>query len=131
MKSVTITRRESQSTRPGNYRVDFTIASGNNITPYLFVKQRVGLADGTYDDTFVTVASPSQIEEIQQQSPAAGEFFFRDNTISLISSDPTLIQTTANNILSDIQLTIQQSEDLDVLSAAETITVTNSSITYS
>jgi hypothetical protein len=97
----------------------------------LFVKQRILLADGTYDDTFVTVASPAQIEDIQQQSPAPGEFFYRDNTFSLISSDPTLLQTTANNILADVQLTIQQSEDLDVLSTAETITVTDSSITYS
>lgn len=131
MKSVTITRREAKSTRPGNYRVDLTITSSSNITTFLFVKQRISLVDGTYDDTFVTVASPAQIEDIQQQSPAPGEFFFRDNTISLISSDPTLIQTLTNNILSDVQLTIQQSEDLDVLSSAETITVTDSAITYS
>ena len=131
MYSVTLSKSTAQSTSLGNYRVDMTISAAESITQFLFVKQRTLLADGTNDDTFVTVASPAQIAEIQQSTPTKDSSYFRDNAISLISSDPEFIQQIADDILADIQLTLQQASDLDGMSAPETIIITPSAVTVS
>ena len=126
-----MTRNTSSTERPGNYLLEFDITSANNITPYLFVKQRVILSDGTKDDSFVTVASLPQIEDINQLVPAKDSTYFRDSTITLISSDPDLLQNISDDIIADLQLTLSQLDELDDIAESETITITPSSVTVS
>jgi hypothetical protein len=128
MKSVSLSRQTSATTRPGSYRVDLTINSTNDITAFLFVKERVVKPDGTNDDTFVAVASPSQIEDINESSPGTGTVYFRDKTVSLISTDPQYLNDTVNEILADIQLTVLQMNELDVLTPPQYFTITADSI---
>ena len=127
MRSVSISRQKSATCRQGNYRVDLTINTANNITPYLFVKQRIIRPDGSVDEQFAAVASPMQIEEIAQQAPDNSSYF-RDDKVSLVSSDSDYLAQIVNDILADIQLTIIQLDELDVLNPAENITVTNDAI---
>ena len=129
MKSVTMTRQSAATTKPGNYRLDISITSTQDITPALFVKQRIILPDGTADDTFVAVASPSEIEDIPPYNPGKGEIYFRDSSISLVNSDPEFIENTADSIIADVQLTIIQATELENLQLADTVTVDSSSVT--
>jgi hypothetical protein len=127
MRSVTISRQTSATSRQGNYRVDLTIDSANLITPNLFVKQRVIKPDGTIDDTFAAVASPSEIEDIPELAPGSNRFF-RDSKISLINSDSDYLNQVVQQILIDVQLTVLQMNELDLLTPSEIITVTESGI---
>src|SRR5271165_6316610 len=96
--TITLSVQSAQAQRPGAYRTDMTINTGNGITNYLFVKQRTVNADGTIDDSFVAVAGPAEIEDLPQQAPSAPDTFWRDNTISLISADPTKLAEVTQEI---------------------------------
>ena len=131
MTSITLTQQTAQSTRPSNYLLNITVTSSNNIDSHIFVKQRIVRADGTFDDTFYTVASPTEMEDLPYSSPNQGNMFFRDSAISLISEDPTLLTDISTHIYSDIQILCQQTDDLSTLSTPETVTINGSSITVS
>jgi hypothetical protein len=129
MKTVTLSRASSSTDKPGNHRVDISITSSNDITSYLLVKRRVKLPDNTFDDTFVTVANPVQIEDIPQSTPASGDEYFRDKSISLVSSDPEYLSQVVDQVYADIQLTLIQATELEILSVADTVEITPESIT--
>ena len=129
MKTVSVQVSRAQTDTNGAYRMDLTITSSNDITKYLFVKQRILLPDNTNDDRFVTVANPVQIEDIPQQVPDDGDVYFRDLSVSLVSADPNLLAETRDRILADLQLTISQAEQLDLLAADVTYNIDKTAIT--
>lgn len=128
MLSITLTQSNAQSTRPGNYLVTLAITSAESITSFLFVKKRIIRPDGSSDDTFVTVASPAQIEDIPQQVPGPDDPYWRDDTITLVSSDPDLLNDVISEITEDIQLTLIEATDLQTISSSQVITITPTSI---
>ena len=127
--NVTLSRQIAETSEPGAYRMDLTITSSEDTTKFLLVKQRTKKIDGTNNDEFVCVASPAQIEDINEGHPHKDECYFRDNSVSLVSSDPALLSEIFNEILADIQLTLTQLSELEELSPAEIFTITPDSIT--
>ena len=113
--NISLSVQSAAATRPGAYRTDITITSVEGITEYLFVKQRIIRADGSVDDDFAAVASPAQIEDLPQQAPIAPGTYWRDNNVSLISSDPVLMQDVVDTILADLQFTLTQLTELETL----------------
>ena len=127
-RSVTIQRQTSETSRQGNYRTDLTITSGQDITQYLLVKQRIINPDGTLDDIFAAVASPAQLEDIPANAPDTTSYY-RDYKVSLVSSDSEQLRSVVDQILADIQLTVTQLNELDMLAPTENIVITADSIT--
>jgi hypothetical protein len=125
MTTITLTRSavnriEGQST----YRSDFTISAANGITTKLFVKQRYTDPSNNVVDDFVGVASLTDIEDYPADNPNEGEDFYRVNTISLASSDPTLLDEANTTILAELQLLSAQQDMLagDTVDKVYTIT---------
>ena len=127
--TISLTVQSAASDKPGAYRTDITITGSDTITQYLFVKERIVRPDGTVDDTFAAVASPEQIEDIPQQAPEPPSTFFRDNQVSFISGDPNRLNDVVNEVLSDLQLTVQQATDLQTFTTSTNYTISPSSIT--
>jgi hypothetical protein len=124
MRSISISRQSADSSIPGAHLLTLTIHTGNDITTTLFVKQRIIKPGNTADDTFVAVASPTQLEDLPVGAPLTGNTgFFLDSTITLVSSDPAILEEIWNGVLDDIQLLTSQLDDLDSLSSSVTYTV--------
>ena len=127
--NISVTTQSAQSERPGAYRTDITITSSDAITTYLFVKQRIVRLDGSVDDTFAAVAGPAEIEDIPQSAPEPPSAFFRDNQVSFISTDLNQLTDVVNQVLTDLQLTVQQSTDLLTFTSSTNYTISPTSIT--
>ena len=71
MKTLTITKEYSQSDLPVEHGLRVTAtAGGDGMTTKVFVWQRNAVLDTTdFDDTFIGVASPIDLEEIPADAP--------------------------------------------------------------
>lgn len=134
MKSITVTvngPNRIQDAKLPAYRVDVSITGANDITTKLFVKQRILKPEGTTEDNFVAVASPTNLEDFAEDAPLVDSSFFRSNSISLASSDPAFLSSTLETILSELSLLTKQMEILDENSSITTnYTVTSSGVTF-
>ena len=114
------------------YRIDLSITAANDITTKIFVKKRFKKYDGTLDDSFVAVASPTNLQDFAEDAPNEGQNYFRTNCISLQTSDVNYLNTVLQEILSDISLLLNEETVLDGISNQSiTYTITPSSITTS
>jgi len=125
MPTVTLTRQTSASTKPGAYLMCLTISNPNNISPYLFVKQRIVKPDGSIDGVFAAVASPTQLEDLGELAPNPEETYYLDSTVTLINNDPAYLDEIFQEILADLQLTLSQVNDLSIITGNEIYTVSN------
>ncbi len=129
MKTITLLRKSLKKNQGlTSYRLDLEITLANGITKDLFVKQRIKKYDGTDEDTFVAVASPAHIEDIDARSPAKDSSYFRTNTCSIVSSDPVLLEEAFQNILGELQLLVDQADVLDALDVDGVYSISSTSI---
>ena len=92
------------------------ITSANNITPYLFVKNRLINPDLTTNDVFVTVANVVDIEDYAATAPATNQTFWRDSSVSLVAETETELNDIFNTVLYLLELVCQQTDDLNTSS---------------
>lgn len=87
-----------------SYQLDLEITSSENITKYVFVKQRIRNAlTNKFDDVFVAIATPDLLESLDQNSPTEVTSYFRDYKISLVGRTLEYINQTFQDILSELQ----------------------------
>jgi len=126
--SITVSRSDATSpTDPGAFRMDISIDSSDNITSYLFVKQRTANAAG-YTDDFVCVATATDIEDYPETAPEETTGYFRDTAVSLISESIDDLNTIFNEMVSLLQTTCKQVDDLQNTSPTSSVTITANSI---
>lgn len=127
MASLTLTQRSS-SLDPDkqSYRLVLEITSSEDIPKEVFVKQRFinYKRDPIFDDVFVAVATPVQIEDYDKFAPRENTSFFRDSKIDLISRNIDYLEQVKTSILWELDKLVEEWNALNVLSA-ETITVIN------
>ena len=129
MKQISILRKSiTQDTSGQAYILEMEINAAEEITPDLFLKQRVSNFDGTTTDNFIGVATPVDIEDYPAKAPGTESSIFRDNIISLVSPDPTLLQESLDTILYELELLVDQATVLDNLSADAVYTITAASV---
>ncbi len=85
----------------------------------VFVKQR--LTASSADDCFVAVASVAQMEDLPVNSPGADTSYFRTDSVSLVSTNPVVLNTIYTEVLEEIQMLISNLEALDTQAVPETI----------
>jgi hypothetical protein len=122
MKSVNVTRADAVSV-PGAYRMDLTIDNANDITPKLFVKQRLVNPDHSTNDVFITVANAVDLEDYAEDAPADGDTYFRTDTASFVSGDTQVLNDIFDEVLQLVQVVCQQASDLETLSTTAVYTV--------
>jgi hypothetical protein len=129
MKTITL-QRKATALIPGttNYKLSLSITSVNDITDKVFVKRRLYKFDNTFDDVFVAVASPAQIEELPVDAPSAPNIHYRTNKADITSSDPQLLDDVFTNILAELQLLTDQLTTLDEIVVDGTYSISKDSI---
>lgn len=129
MKTITLVRKAVKRNEGlTSYRLDLEVTGSQNITRDLFVKQRYKKYDGTLENTFVAVASPANLEDIDARSPKAPSSYFRESTVSLVSSDPVFLEEAFNTILSELQLLCDQAEVLEETEVDGVYTITSADV---
>lgn len=78
---------------------------------------------------FAAVASPAQLEDLDEDSPAEGNTYFRVAKIQIIGTDPDYLQDVFTQIVADSELLIDNYDALSALQVQATYTVTKDSAT--
>jgi hypothetical protein len=92
----------------------------------IFVNQRIrNFAKERFDDTFVAVCTPVQLEDFPEDSPEEGSSFYRTNRIELIGRTPEYLQTVFESLVYEVKKLTLDLDQLDSLTAAETYTISS------
>ena len=114
-----------------SYRMDLNISNTSLSTTKLFIKQRYTAVDSSVVDVFVGVASASDLEDYAADNPATGATYYRTDTISLSSSDPSQLESAKVTILAELQLLADQMDILDSETAQTLYSIQADQITES
>ena len=133
MRTITLTRKAiaRNTESPGSYQLDLSITQATDITTKLFLKQRSTRFDGQVIDDFIGIPTPADLEDYTEDNPAEGTTIYRTNTISLIATDPALLEEAFKTILSELQLLVEQADVLANLPTDKVYTIQAGQITES
>lgn len=94
--------------------------NAQNMSDKIFVKQRIrNFAKGVFDDTFVAVCTPAQLEDFEEDAPGEGTSYYRTNTIELIARTAEEMQAVFNSLVYETKKLVVDLSDLENLSSAE------------
>ena len=129
MKTLQLLRRSVKliSGSP-SYAMDCEITASQNITKNVFVKLRMRNTDQTFRDQFYAVATPAQLEQLHELTPADGSVLFRINKMRLINTDLNRLEADFQSLLGELQQLCDFTEILDELQADGIYSITASTI---
>ena len=124
MRTITLTRRNTvlPTPRQPTYGLDCEITSAQGITKAVFVKLRLR-SDQLPDsraDMFHAVATPIQLESLDENTPRAGAYHYRSASIQLRSGSASVLQENFQSLLRELQELLAAGDVLDDL-ASETV----------
>lgn len=124
-RSITLVRSNNiTTTATGSYQLVLEITTANNTPKECFVKQRTNKPDNTVDDTFVAVASPVQLEDLNTVAPAKGSTYFRDSKISLVCHNAEFAEQVYSDIVAELNILLTDLAALDTLEVSQTVVLT-------
>lgn len=126
MSSLTIKQNASEWI-PGkqSYRLVLEVTNSEDIPKEVFVKQRTkNFVTGEFDDVFVAIATPTQIEDLEVDAPAKGTSYFRTNKIDLVSRNIDYIDLIKDTIMAELDKLVDEWDSLNNLSSDVTIVIT-------
>ena len=124
--SITLTRSDA-ATINGLVRMDLTITSANNIITTLFVKQRSINLDGSFNDSFITVANAADIEDYEVGSPGQDCSYFLDDQVSLVGNSDE-IEAIFNEVTTLLATVCGEVDDLSSTTLSGTFTINSSGV---
>lgn len=114
----------------GSYRMTIEVTVADGITSKIFVNQRLrNFVKNNFEDVFVAVATPAQIEDFAEDAPLEGSSYFRTNKIDVISRNYDYLESVFDDIVWNIQKLITDQEALSILETDGTYTITSDDIT--
>jgi len=100
--------------------------NAENMSDKIFVNQRIrNFAKERFDDTFVAVCTPVQLEDFPEDSPEEGSSFYRTNRIELVGRTPEYLQTVFDSLVYEVKKLALDLDQLDLLTDAETYTISS------
>jgi spore coat polysaccharide biosynthesis protein SpsF (cytidylyltransferase family) len=131
MATITLNRESSTYDKQiASYRMRVTVTSADGINPKVFVNQRLRDAQKqTFDDVFVAVATPTQLEDFAPDAPNEGTSFFRTSTIDVISRNADYLENVFDDILWNVQKLVTDIDALQTLTANGTYVIDAEGIT--
>lgn len=124
-KSIQIVK-QSVVEIPGvsSYRLVVTAVNPQGMNGKIFIKQRIrNFAKDTFDDTFVAICTPTQLEDFEEDSPGAGTSYYRTDTIDIVARTPEAIQTVFDSLLYETKKLVDDLDSLDNLAPSTTYNV--------
>jgi hypothetical protein len=132
MKTITLVRRAIalEPNEPQSSVVELEITAANDTVTELFVKQR-RITSGlpSFEDVFVAVASPAQIEEFPANVPDTTNFF-RTDKITLVAENEALLDELVDTVVEELSVLLNNLTAQESLTNSVTYTITPSSVTY-
>ena len=83
------------------------------------------MTDSTYNDYFVAVASPVQLEDLAIGSPDSTTSFFRDSKVTIMAASQEYLDTVFDAIRVDLQRLVKDVDANTTLVASGTYTITS------
>lgn len=116
----------------GSYRMTLEILSSEVINKNVFVLQRIrDLIKNNFEDVFVAVCTPAQLEDFDVSSPSEDTTYFRASQIDLVSRNAAYLQDAFESILVELQKLVDDYEALNDLKPDGIYTITANSINVS
>lgn len=111
-----------------SYKLTIQAINPQEMPGKIFIKQRIrNFAKATFDDTFVAVCTPSQLEDLQEDAPEEGTSYYRTDNIELIARTPEVIQTILDSLLYEVKKLVVDLSDLDNLAEPRVYTISANS----
>jgi hypothetical protein len=124
-KSIQIIKRSTVNLPElSSYKLVIDAVEAVDMPDKIFVKQRIkNFAKDRIDDTFVAIATPTQLEDFDEDAPADGSSFFRTNSIELVMRTPELLQEVFDSLMYEVKKLVVDLEDIEKLSDEEVFLV--------
>jgi hypothetical protein len=91
-----------------------------NMSGKIFINQRIrNFAKDRFDDTFVAVCTPAQLEDLDEDSPGEGTSYYRTDRIELIIRTAEALQTVFDSLLYEVNKLVIDLSDIEQLATAE------------
>lgn len=115
--------------KAGSYRMTLEVFATEDITKNVFIKQRLrNFVKNNFDDVFVAIATPAQLEDFDESSPAEGSSYYRTSSIDLISRNIGYLEDVFQSILAELQKLVDDYDSLNLLQPDGIYTITSESI---
>jgi hypothetical protein len=116
MAEITLLRKSTIPKDNGSYRMSLEITAAKDIPKYAFVKQRIrNFIEDKFDDNFVAICTPAQLEDFDTNSPAEGSSYFRSDKIDIVSRNLAYLEQVFHSIIGELQKLVDDYESLNVL----------------
>lgn len=131
-KSIQIIKRSTvKIPELSSYKLVIEAVNPVGMTDKIFVKQRIqNFAKNKLDDTFVAVASPTQLEDFEEDAPAEGSSFFRTNTIELVAYTTELLQEIVDSLIYETKKLLVDLDSMDNLKDEEVFLIQSDQPTF-
>jgi hypothetical protein len=126
-KSIQISKK-STTPIPGiqSFKMEVQAINAVNMPSKIFIKQRVrNFAKDRFDDTFVAICTPVQLEDLAEDSPEEGTSYYRTDTIELVVRTAEMLQTVFDSLLYEVQKLVVDLQDIDLLEPEEIYTLSS------
>lgn len=117
MAKINLLRKASSfDEKTTSYRLVLEIISTEDISKYVFVKQRIrNHAKNTFEDVFAAIATPNQLEDLEINSPGADSSFFLSNQVEIVTRNADFLEQVFDDIVSSLQRLVLDTESLNIL----------------
>ena len=103
-----------------SYKLIVSAVQPEGMTSKIFVKQRTrNFARGLFEDTFVAVCTPTQLEDFAEDAPGEGSSYYRTESIELVMRTPELLLEVFESLKYEVKKLVIDLDALDNLSATQ------------
>jgi hypothetical protein len=125
-KSIKISKQSTvRIPRTGAHKIVVAAVDAVDMPSEIFVKQRFrNFARDAFEDNFVAVCSPTQLEDLPLNAPEGRSSYFRVSQVELIANTPELLERIFDSLLYEAQKLVVDLTAIDSLEAAEVYSIT-------
>jgi hypothetical protein len=97
-----------------SFKCIVTAINPEEMTDKIFVKQRIrNFAKDTFEDFFVAVCTPVQLEDFDADAPAEGTSYYRTNKIEIVVRTAEMVTTVVESLLYEVAKLVMDLNDMD------------------
>lgn len=109
-----------------SFKLEIQAVNPVNMPSKIFIKQRIrNFARDRFDDTFVAVCTPTQLEDLLEDSPEEGTSYYRTDTIELVVRTAEMLQTVFDSLLYEVQKLVIDLQNIELLEPEEIYTLSS------
>lgn len=116
-KSIQIARRSIVEVPDiSSYRLVIEAVNPQDMPGKIFINQRIrNFAKGSFDYVFAAVCTPTQLEDLAEDSPEEGTSYYRTDRVDIIARTPEVLETIFNSLLYEVKKLVIDLTDLESL----------------